>query len=40
MHLSSLWVSLNFDEFGHFYHGEIGQPPSEQGLVIMENELV
>jgi hypothetical protein len=27
-------------EFGHFYHGEIGQPPSELGLVVMHNELV
>ncbi len=27
-------------EFGHFYHGEIGQPPIEQGLIVMNNELV
>jgi hypothetical protein len=27
-------------EFGHFYHGETGQPPSEWGLVAMDNELV
>jgi len=28
------------NEFGHFYHGEISQPPNEQGLVIMDNELI
>jgi hypothetical protein len=28
------------NEFGHFYHGETSQPPSEHGLVIMDNELV
>jgi hypothetical protein len=22
-----------FNEFGHFYHGESGQPPNERGLV-------
>jgi hypothetical protein len=27
-------------EFEHFYHGEIGQTPSEQGVVIMDSELV
>jgi hypothetical protein len=28
------------NEFGHFYHGETNQPPSEQGLVLTNNELV
>jgi hypothetical protein len=37
MCFNSLWVSL---EFGFFYYGEIGQPPSEHGLVAMDNELV
>jgi hypothetical protein len=27
-------------EFGHFYHGEIGQPYSEHGLVAMDSELI
>jgi hypothetical protein len=36
---SSFWVSF-LNEFGHFYHGEISQPISEWGLVIMDNELV
>jgi len=28
------------NKFGHFYHAEIGQPPSEWGLVAMDSELV
>ncbi len=40
MHPSSFWVSLNLSEFGHFYHGEIGQLPNERGPVVTNNELV
>jgi hypothetical protein len=29
-------VNFGFDEFGHFYHGENCQPPSEWGLVAMD----
>jgi len=28
------------NEFGHVYHGETGQPHSEQGLVVTDNELI
>jgi hypothetical protein len=28
------------NEFGHFYHGEISQPLSEWGPVVMDSELV
>jgi hypothetical protein len=28
------------NEFGHFYHGEIGQPFSERELVATDSELV
>jgi hypothetical protein len=27
-------------EFGHFYHGEFGQPPDEWGPIVMDNELI
>jgi hypothetical protein len=27
-------------EFGHLYHDETDQPPNEQGLVVMDSELV
>jgi hypothetical protein len=37
---SLFWVSLILNEFGHFYHGETSQPPSEQGLVVTNSELV
>jgi hypothetical protein len=28
------------NEFRHFYDGEIGQPPGEQGPIDMDSELV
>jgi len=27
-------------EFGHFYHGEIGQPLNERGPIAMYSELI
>jgi hypothetical protein len=39
MRPSSLWVSLDFEWIWTFYHDEIGQPPSEQGPIAMNNEL-
>jgi hypothetical protein len=40
MCLNSFWVSLDFEWIWIFYHGEIGQPPNEQGLVATNNKFV
>jgi hypothetical protein len=37
IHFGFHWI---LNEFEHFYHGEIGQPPSEQGLIDTNSELV
>jgi hypothetical protein len=40
MSFNSLLVSLDLNEFGHFYHGEAGELPSEWGPVAMDSDLV
>jgi hypothetical protein len=40
MCFNSFQVSLDFEQiWKKNYHGEISQPISEQGLIIMDNEL-
>jgi len=40
MHFNSLWVLQVLSEFGHFYRDETNEPPSEQGPIVTDSELI